>query len=206
MCGFLPCARVSNSYWLQCFLFFFSPRCINENFGRCPVVCISLRLIYILPTDNSSSVHFADFHVSHVKNLFLGLQLPSLNTVTAENSELSCSDYPALCCVHLLFSSRSWFFEQSSELYKCFFYEHTLISSLFTSYFVCLLAANYLRTKLLFLLLDRLTNSSVDRGIKSKTIQNSCVGIFSMRGCIFDKYSQDLVILTCLQMKIYEWF
>lgn len=58
---------------------------------------------------------------------------------------------------------------------------------------------------LLFLLLDRITDSSVDRGIKSQTIQNGCVGIFSMCGCIFDKYSQDSVMLTCLQMKIYEW-
>lgn len=58
---------------------------------------------------------------------------------------------------------------------------------------------------LCFLLLDRITDSSVDQGIKSKAIQNSCVGIFSMCGYIFDKYSQHSVLLTCLQMKIHEW-
>lgn len=70
-------------------------------------VHISLRPLYILPADDSSSVHFAVFHISLVKNQLLDLQLPSLNTVSANDSELSCSGYPALHCVHLLSSSRS---------------------------------------------------------------------------------------------------
>jgi len=70
-------------------------------------VSISLRPLYILPIDNSSSVHFADFHISLAKHQLLGLQLPSLNTVGAKDSECSCSDYPALYCVHLRCSNRS---------------------------------------------------------------------------------------------------
>lgn len=67
-------------------------------------VYIPLRPLYILPTDNSTSVNF---HVSLVKNKLLGLQLPSLNTVSAKDSEIPWSGYPALHCVYLLSSSKS---------------------------------------------------------------------------------------------------
>lgn len=70
-------------------------------------VHVSFRPSYILPADNSSSVHFVDFHVSLAKIQLLSLQLPSLNRVSAKDLELSHSGYLALYCFLLLSSSMS---------------------------------------------------------------------------------------------------
>lgn len=48
-----------------------------------------------------------------------------------------------------------------------------------------------------FLLLGRITDSFADPGTEWKTLQNGCVGIFSICGCASGTYSQDLVTFAC---------